>query len=86
MTKATPKNNAPKAFKWEGDFIVNGINTAPEWLKQEFEAGNLTFIGQGALHIRMNNIFRPIPLDAYLCYQEGQLYVSPRIPEGADTN
>lgn len=41
-----------EAVKWEGDFIVNGENTAPAWVDRALEDGTLFFEGQGELYVK----------------------------------
>lgn len=51
MAKYTKKPVAIEAVQWEGDFIVNGVDTSPSWIQDAFAEGILYFRGMGELWI-----------------------------------
>lgn len=51
MAKYTKRPVEIEAVEWQGDFIVNGENIAPDWMKDALDKGTAFFVDQGELVI-----------------------------------
>lgn len=52
MPRARKKPVEVNFCVWEGDFIENGMNIAPNWINNALSSDVLFFQGQGELYIR----------------------------------
>lgn len=52
MAKYVKRPVTVDAVKWEGDWIVDGIDEAPDWVHERLAAGVLYFKDQGDLYVR----------------------------------